>query len=147
MVHAKRLVQRPFLNSNRMKITAYQSVDEARFGDDLVDVQRVLGSPTTRRRNNKGELELVYDRMVVRISEDDGLVECSAQPDVIELEGETILRRDVAAFLRDRDTHAKDVLGFVISPKFGIAVDVEPDHGEWIVIFTRGRWDTFIENP
>lgn len=129
-----------------MKIVAYHSVAGARFGDQAADVQRVLGSPTSLRKNRRGELELAYDRMVVRISEDHGFVECSAQPDVIELEGDTIRRGDVTAFLRDRDADVRVALGFVISPKFGIAVDVEPDHGEWMVFFTRGRWDRFIES-
>ena len=128
-----------------MRILPYLSFDTVHFGDDATSVIRALGPPESQNTAESGELELTYPTAVVRISKTDGVVECSAKPESVQIEGATIDRRDLARFLLDNDARAVGNVGFVISPRFGVAIDTEPDHGAWITVFSRGRWDELAE--
>jgi hypothetical protein len=42
------------------------------------------------------------------------------------------------------DPEAVERVGFLISFGLGMAVDIEPDHGNWVTAFTKGRWDRIV---
>jgi hypothetical protein len=81
--------------------------------------------------------------MVVRLGRQ-GVIEISARPEWIFMEGEKISRHAFASYLQARDSGAKSLHGFTVSLLYGVAIDEDPENDGWISAFVRGRWDSLL---
>lgn len=128
-----------------MKITPYTSVDSLAFGMDEASTISLLGAPL-RTFNRKGERQLFYGSAGYWFAEGTGLVECSVECQHVILEEVTIATRWLPEFTLKNDPNAKRVSGgFVVSPLFGIAIDLE--HLGFVTAFISGRWDKYLSQP
>lgn len=127
-----------------MNLLPYESFCEVQLGESQDDVVRRFGEPISRQHNRLRELELQYEAMVVRFGKQ-GVVEITARPETVMLEGESISRHSLASYLQTRDPDAKLVQGFVVSPKYGVAVDDDSENDGWISVFVRGHWNNAIQ--
>ena len=128
-----------------MRIQPYVAFGEVRLGDDEQAVVSVLGFPETRVVNREGELELQYEHTVARLAKG-SVVEVTSRPEALEIGDDRISRHRLPAYLLEWDADAKEKCGFVISPKFGIAVDTDTQNDGWISVFVNGRWDEFLNH-
>lgn len=126
-----------------MNLLPYESFCEVRLGESQDDVVLSFGEPIRRQQNRSGELEFQYEAMVVRFGTQ-GVVEITARPETVVLEGAKISRHALASYLQTRDPYAKLIHGFVVSLKFGVAVDDDSENDGWISVFVRGHWNDVI---
>lgn len=122
-----------------MRIEPYKSVGELDFGASEARALASLGKPQSQRKNKRNESELVYENVIYRFDDGRGLLECSGYWATIELNKTTIPVLHLASFLKQNDSEATEQVGFVVSKRFGIAVDTE--HEGWVTVFEKGRWD------
>jgi hypothetical protein len=125
-----------------MEIIPYKSVCSIEFGANERAIVSILGVPLKRTINRRKENEFHYENAVYRLAEDSGFVECSLCSREIVLAGVTVPSRFISSFIGNNDPGMQTAAGFMISPRFGISVDLE--HA-WISVFVRGRWDRFLK--
>lgn len=125
-----------------MKIVPYKSIGALNFGMDLNDALSLLGESHRRRVNRRNETELEFETFIYRFAADVGLVECSGAWTDIVLNDITLPIGWLEGFIRENDPNAKESVGFLISPAFGISIDLE--HSGYISVFALGRWDKFL---
>lgn len=126
-----------------MKLDPYVSVDDIRFSMPELEVSGLLGEPTRRDTNRKGESQLHYHDCVYRFSASEGFLECSGTWNVVEIDGVAVPTGVLADFVRTRDVEAHEVLGFLVSLRYGISLDLE--HAGHITAFRLGRWDKVVD--
>jgi len=119
-----------------MDIEPYTRVNGLAFGSSESTVVLALGTPTRSRKSRIGWMELIYDKLVARLSEGQ-LVEMTADAPATNVAGELVHFADLARFLKQKDDAAFEQVGFVVSPKYGIAFD--PAFPSWVTAFQRGN--------
>nr|WP_315231861.1 hypothetical protein [uncultured Albidiferax sp.] len=125
-----------------MKVSPLQAVDGIPFGAAQAEVVAVFGEPLLRRQSRRGEEELRYAESVFRFG-DLGLVEVAVDSQSIALGDVEIPFADLPAFLRANDQEVFDRVGFVVSPRFGVAL--EPSFESWVTLMPTHRiaaWKT-----
>lgn len=125
-----------------MKIIPYRSVGKLDFGTAEAVTVSLLGAAQRHAVNRQGENELHYDGAVFRFAPGVGLVECSGKWHEISFNSATIPAIWIERYIRQNDPDARESVGFLISPTFGVSVDLE--HSGWISAFVKGRWDQFL---
>ena len=123
-------------------IEPYDHIDGTRFGESSSAVLARLGEPARRRTNRDGEDELWYSDAIWRFH-NDRLVECT----LTMREPIRVADHEVSSFLSwlpSADADAVSAHGFLVSNAFGIAVDLDNEHSEFVSIFERGRWDNIL---
>jgi hypothetical protein len=58
------------------------------------------------------------------------------------LDGVNVPTNWLRDFIYEHDPKAKESVGFLISPRYGLSIDL--DHSERISVFVTGRWDRFL---
>ena len=129
-----------------MRIVPYKSFGDVQLGYHEKDVVAQLGNPDQRVINDAGEIELRYEAIVVRLHSELGAVEVTSRPDSVRIEDAKVSRHDLPQWLHQMDAHACDSYGFVISEKFGVAVDTDTHNDGWISVFVKGRWGELIQD-
>jgi hypothetical protein len=129
-----------------LRIVPYTSFGEFRLRESENEIIQRLGSPDRRAIDLAGEAELSYAHVVVRIDAIHGVVEITSRPAHVNIGPEAVSRHDLPAFLRKADPESQECHGFVISRRFGIAVDTDTINDGWISVFVEGRWDEFAPN-
>ena len=124
-----------------MEVIPYTAFGNVRLRENEQIVAQRLGVPDRRKINSAGEVELDYSHIVVRIDGICGVVEVTSRPEHICIGQDVIRRHHLPGFLMQHDPSAKEIQGFVVSPRFGVAVDTDTVNDGWISVFVEGRWD------
>ena len=120
-----------------MKISPLQAVDGIPFGATESQVVAVLGEPLRRNRNRLDEDELRYEAGVFRFVTKIGMVEASLNLHAIALDEVEIQFADIPAFLRENDSDVFNKSGFLVSPRYGVAVD--SGFESWVTVMPTHR--------
>lgn len=115
-----------------MKISPLHAVDGIPFGAAEAEVVAVVGEPLLRSRSRRGEEELRYAESVYRFGGDLGLVEVSLNSQAVALNDVEVQFADLPTFFRTNDSEVFDRIGFVVSPRYGVAVD--PSFETWVTL-------------
>ncbi|MEC5388314.1 hypothetical protein VVD49_21455 [Uliginosibacterium sp. H3] len=107
------------------------------FGIDRNELERVLGSPERENKSRLWASELQYPAGVYRFNSDGKLKEVSADAAELEIEGERVSFESLRPFLEQRDKEWFERVGFLVSPKFGIAFD--PNFPSWVTAFSQSE--------
>ena len=126
-----------------MRFTPYIALDRFRFDMDREAVVRVLGVPTHEEVNQIGDLELSWDSPALNARLFAGvLTEISADIPVLSFGAGEVRFRELSEFLRSNDPAVFERVGFLVSPRYGLALD--PNYPDWVTVFSKGRlskWD------
>src|SRR5687768_12299342 len=137
-----------------MKIVPYEHVSGAVFGASPKKVSAILGTPEhTARRTNDRRLEVTFPRLVCRFDARSRLVEVTACSDSFEIRGcrigpkrgRTVPFAQLGFAVGKLDPASFIVLGFIVSPRFGITFD--PDQPNYITAFDRSElsfWEKYV---
>ncbi len=133
-----------------LEISSYSDVNGVCFGAHEAEVIAKFGTPIERGVTHDGELELRFDRFVIRF---DALSrefrECSLLPGCMaKINGSPVIwAPDYVRWLEAIDPDLKEVLGFTLSLKLGLALSGFDDDDELseraVHAFRRGDWDQF----
>ncbi len=118
-----------------MKFCPFKSVNEIAFNSSKDEIIQKLGSPDDVSTNSRGWYELVYSESVYRLDKEGRLVEVTVNLESIEINGATVQYHLLKDHLSKYDNETFDTIGFIVSPKFGIAFD--PEHKFWITHFRQ----------
>lgn len=118
-----------------MKISAYKSVGLVPFGIGRSDLICLLGAPEVERQSPTWAIELSYQSGTYRFDSDDRLKEISVNVPELEIDGESVLFENLRTFLEHSDNEIFERVGFLISPKFGLAFD--ENFPSWVTAFPR----------
>ena len=125
-----------------MIIIPYKSIGALNFWVSENEAISLLGEPYRRTVYRRNEDELSYESAVYRFDRSIGLVECSATWSDVVLYGVNVPMSLLPSFIRENDPNAKETVGFLISPAYGISIDLE--HSGWISVFSFGLRDKFL---
>lgn len=102
----------------------------------------LFGIPEKEKKSRSGLIELHYANACYRF---DGntklLIEITADCSVVEFEVASLPFKRLAHYLKQQDPDLFEKVGFVVSPKFGVALD--PDFSSWVTVFSKQqllRW-------
>lgn len=118
-----------------MKFCPFTSVNEISFNSSKDEIIQEFGNPEDVSTNSRGWYELVYGQSVYRLDKEGRLVEVTANLESIEINGTTVQYHLLKDFLYKYDSETFDTVGFIVSPKFGIAFD--PAQKFWITHFRQ----------
>jgi hypothetical protein len=82
---------------------------------------------------------------VVRLETNRGTVEITARPELVELENRSMSRFDLPSCLQELDSESLESLGFMVSRRLGVAVDMDVANDGWISVFVEGYWDSISQ--
>ena len=119
-----------------MRVEPYAAIGDVSFGSTQVMVTEVLGKPEQIARSRDGEIELSYPHLTARFA-NDKLVEVSADAKTISLGSVVVQFEKLRDFLQQNDDSVFDCIGFLVSPKYGIAFD--PEFPSWVTAFPKER--------
>lgn len=119
-----------------MNLTPLSAVGNIRFDISQDELESTMGRPMRQGRNRRGEEEFSYLKGVYRF-DDLGLVEVTLDVEAITIAGETIGFNSLPDFLKANDEQAEESVGFVFSPRYGIAVD--PHFKSWVTLMASRR--------
>ena len=122
-----------------MKLSPYSHVGNVTFGIGPDALVQVAGQPHSQRSNRASETELDYGSIVYRFDSNSTLVEITADSPALELDGYLIPFPLLAGYVREHDQSAFERVGFLVSPRFGIAHD--PDCPSWVTAFPEESLD------
>lgn len=123
-----------------MKIEPFTALGNVAFGSDQASVVKCLGEPQRTSTNRIGEAELHYPHMVVRLAKQ-RVVEATADAKAVQISGADVPFQTLSAFVRTHDSDAFERVGFVVSPRYGIAFD--PAFPCWVTAFPRERLESW----
>ena len=134
-----------------IEVTSYSDVNGVRFGASEAEVVAAFGQPNQRGRTHDDEEELRFQGFFLRFdSRLKELRECSLIPGcAAKINGiQVVWSEDFLHWLKLEDSDLKEVLGFVLSLKLGLAVSGFHDDDvaqRAIHAFRRGDWDMFLD--
>ena len=114
----------------RMRLDPYHHVDDTAFSATQAQIVAARGQPADASRNDVGLNELDYGDVVFRFQDSGRLEEVTLQAPVLHLGAVAVPFASLAHFVRDHDADAFERVGFIVSPKFGLAFD--PDDAPWV---------------
>jgi hypothetical protein len=120
-----------------MRIAAYGSVGLVGCGIDRNELEGLLGSPDREKESRLWSVELQYAAGVYRFDTDGKLKEVSVDAPELELEGASVSFVSLRPFLEQRDEACFERVGFLVSPRFGIAFD--PSFPSWVTAFSQSE--------
>lgn len=118
-----------------MKIAPLHGVGTLEFGSNQADCISTLGAPVRETTSRLGEKEFHYPHAIYRFSQNNNLVEVTLDASLVELENKFIPFPLLANFLEQNDHESFETVGFIVSPKFGIAFD--PQCPSWVTAFPK----------
>ena len=129
-----------------MKLTPYVRVDDTPFSMRREDLERLHGAPVRVQRNGVGLTELDYGEVVFRFQDSTGrLEEVTRRAPQLYLLGAggvaDVPFAGLQAFVRAHDPAAFARAGFLVSPRFGLAL--VPDQSDWVTALAAhciGAW-------
>jgi hypothetical protein len=128
-----------------MRIVPFVSFGPHRLGLAEQEVLQHHGIPVRRVVTKEGLIELDYGDCVVRLETNRGTVEITARPELVELENRSMSRFDLPSCLQELDSESLESLGFMVSRRLGVAVDMDVANDGWISVFVEGYWDSISQ--
>ncbi len=116
-----------------MRLAAYKSVGLANFGIGRGELESLLGAPEKVGKSRIWATELRYSAGVYRFDRDDKLREISVDVPEFEIDGESVLFETLRFFLEKHDKEFFERVGFLVSPRFGLAFDQH--FPSWVTAF------------
>ena len=126
-----------------MDLTPFQSVNGLSFGLAEKAIIEILGDPESEGLNAIGDLELRYKDLLPRFSTDEGMLEVSFNASTLSIGGHLVTFSGLQEFIRANDPESVEALGFIVSPKLGLAFD--PDNPFWVSAFSKKRLNLWLE--
>lgn len=131
-----------------MQFLPFEELGGVRFGTAEEIVVVALGRPSERALTARTKrLALSYEDIVVRFGEDQtaGVQEISASPSSVILEGQLVPGHTLASHIRQIDPASVEQVGFLISDRLGLMVDLDANEDEpvWITAMSRSDWSAF----
>lgn len=124
-----------------MKLDPYRRVDGTAFSATQAQITAERGPPADASRNGVGLNELDYGDVVFRFQDNGRLEEITLQAPVLHLGAVAVPFAALAHFVRDHDPGVFERVGFIVSPKFGLAFD--PDDAPWVTALAAHCIDTW----
>lgn len=124
-----------------MKLDPYRHADGTAFTATRDDIVAVRGQPHHTGRNDVGLNELDYGDAVYRFQDSGRLEEITLQAPVLHLGAVAVPFAALAHFVRDHDPDAFERVGFIVSPRYGLAFD--PDDAPWVTALAAHCIDTW----
>jgi hypothetical protein len=119
-------------DDNAMKLDPYRCAGTTAFTATPAEIIATRGRPAAASRNEVGLNELDYGDVVFRFQDGGRLEEITLQAPVLHLGAVAVPFAALAHFVRDQDPEAFERVGFIVSPKFGLAFD--PDDTPWVTV-------------
>lgn len=113
-----------------MKLQPFSSVDGLPFSMSAHEIRQARGRPGREGRNAVGLNELDYGSVVFRFQDCGRLEEVTLQAPVLHLGSVAVPFAALEPFVRQNDPSSFARVGFVVSPKFGVAFD--PACPSWV---------------
>ena len=113
-----------------MNLQPFVSVDGTPFSVTQDEIRGALGEPAKTIRNGVGLNELDYETVVFRFQDCGKLEEITTQASVVDLGAVAVPFAALQNFVRDQDPLSFERVGFLISPRFGLAF--APDCPAWV---------------
>jgi hypothetical protein len=113
-----------------MKLEPFRHVGATPFSATQAEIVAARGRPAAATRNEVGLNELDYGDVVFRFQDGGRLEEITLQAPVLHLGAVAVPFAALAHFVRDHDPEAFERVGFIVSPKFGLAFD--PEDAPWV---------------
>ena len=121
-----------------MKVIPYQSVNAIEFLATKSSVLSRLGQPAKQGLSRTGNIELNYKQITFRFSQKTlEFIEATANAPVIFLENVAVEFEVLQRFLEAHDPTSFSVVGFYVSPRFGIAFD--PNQPSFVTAFPESE--------
>lgn len=117
-----------------MKIIPLETVGDVKFGEASGSIVSRLGEPEQRTTGRNGRLEFHYPSMVCRFGSAGTLVEVTIEVADLELGSERVPFTTLDQHLRRHDPETFERVGFVVSPRLGIAFD--PAFASFVTLFS-----------
>jgi hypothetical protein len=124
-----------------VKVSPFTQVENIKFGIGLGTLAGLIGHPRSQRVNRAGQMEVDCGSTVYRFDAASTLVEITANAPTLELDGHLIPFAVLANYVREHDQSAFERVGFLVSPRFGIAHD--PDCPSWVTAFPEQSLHTW----
>jgi hypothetical protein len=118
-----------------MRLEPFVRVDGTPFATSRDEVLRARGAPLRQGRNAVGLTELDYDDVVYRFQDSGRLEEVTSRAEVLVMGSVAVPFRSLEAFVRAQDPAAFERVGFVVSPRFGLAF--VPSEPCWVTALAR----------
>ncbi|HKY22531.1 MAG TPA: hypothetical protein VJM31_15065 [Vicinamibacterales bacterium] len=116
-----------------MKIVPLEAVGIVHFGEVTASIVAKLGEPHRRSISRNGRLEFHYPKMVCRFGSTGTLVEVTVDAADLELGSEPVRFAELGQHLKRRDPESFERVGFVVSPRLGVAFD--PAYASFVTLF------------
>jgi hypothetical protein len=113
-----------------MKLLPFVQVDTTLFSASQESILAERGVPARQCRNGIGLNELDYGDVVFRFQDNGRLEEITMQAPVVYFGANDVPFSALESFVRSQDESVFDRVGFVVSPKFGLAFD--PNYPFWV---------------
>lgn len=133
-----------------IEVKSYQGINGVDFGSDQSSVLSLFGSPERRSVNREREIEFHFCNFILRFDANEGgLRECTLLPGCVAKINDSSVdwSGDFLSWLASEDGDLKEVYGFVLSLKLGVAVTGfhdGDDSQKAIHAFRHGDWDMFL---
>ena len=113
-----------------MNLQSFVSVDGTPFTVSEEEIRGALGEPVRTTRSGVGLNELDYETVVFRFQDCGRLEEITAQASVVDLGTVAVPFAALQNFVRNQDPLSFERVGFLISPRFGLAF--APECPAWV---------------
>lgn len=123
-----------------MKIDAFTKVGEVTFDATPETLVELLGEPTSRRGDSE-RVVLDYGSSIYVFKNNLVLTEVVFDASVTELDGHVVPFRFLEPHIRSNDPQSFEVVGFVVSPRFGIVLDPSTP---WVTAIAMGELEFFV---
>jgi hypothetical protein len=122
-----------------VKVSPFTQVGSITFGIDPGALVGLIGQPRSERVNHVGQMEFDYGSTVYRFDATSTLVEITADAPTLDLDGHLVPFSYLPSYLQEHDQSAFERLGFLVSPRFGIAADTH--FPSWVTAFPEQSLD------
>lgn len=129
---------------------SYKGINNVDFGSKQSIVTSVFGSPERKAINREGEVEFHFPGFVVRFdANSEDFRECTLLPGCVAKINEFLIdwSDGFLGWLASKDSDLKEVHGFVVSLRLGLAVagfHDSDDSQKSVHAFRYGDWDMFL---
>ena len=124
-----------------MKLVPFVRIDDVAFSLTPAQLRVRRGPPHRSDRNGVGLDEMDYGDVVFRFQASGRLEEVTKRASLIELPQASVPLPFLEGFLLDQDPASFERVGFVVSPRFGLAY--APDSPGWITALAEHCIDTW----
>lgn len=133
------------MNNTLFTIESYVGALPVRFGMQPDEVEAVLGEPQRKSRNFRKEMTYDYENVNVGFDMSNSVAHIGFVPGAnVAYDGQPLFSQDVFHRLVRLDSEAKEVVGFVVLLKLGIAFTGFHDGDESqkaVSVFVEGAYD------